>query len=820
MRGVPYAFLGRKTAVNTNSITINGKPTLIIAGEIHYFRLAPNTWEDRILKLKAAGANTVSTYVPWLCHEPEAGKFDFGEINSWYDLESFIQLCEKNGMYFIVRPGPFIMAEMKNEGLPYWLYDRYPEAIPVGWKGRKSPTATLDYLSPGYLESVQRWYGKIGSIVKSHLISQGGNIIAVQLDNEVGMLSWVSNTPDFTNHFCAGFKQWLQRTYDDKGLISRYGFSPEKMQGLTWMTNPAEKYANALRLDVSQYSRQRYAQYIAILREYAQLAGMTQVPFIVNVHGTGGGRGYTFPIGISQLTDAFTQGTDIIPGTDIYFGDLKVSNFSDLYLINEFMKAVKKDGQSLGSMEFNCGDGDFGDNLGERLSVSAADLKARLCVAQDNKFLNYYLFAGGSNPELANPVHDGNDRIAITGEKHGFAAPVSPNGKLNYTLQRTAESIQTMQAVAPQLAVAQEEYDGVSFGYISDYYVTEFCPPNSHASREMIENITRYRDGDGWNLAAKSLLLMNYRFNAIDLRRQVIAPKENPALVLSLAEYLSRDLQEKLVKYLHDGGKLFIFGMLPRYDELGHSCTVLIDAMGLSYVKTQKDSVHYYLSVVGHGMAADTPEIRTNYTQLFTQRTGETLFTEKESDLSCGAQVDVGGGTVFFLTAAYHSDFNFYRTLFERQGIYPHFRTDFDDIGILMLTSKMQKGRIIHLLNLDDFTKRFHILNDKQHLLDGNEVTLAPQRGLILLQECLIGDTMIRWATGELFQAKPGELVFRCFGEHLVIKLAGQKNISAIEPYEVSYVGSDTVVRVVPDNSLAHLRVSERQNEKRDNDEV
>ena len=65
-------------------------------------------------------------------------------------MGGFIDLCRENDLYFIARPGPFIMAEIKNEGIPHWVYERHPEIVPVGWDGRPATTPTVDYLAPNF----------------------------------------------------------------------------------------------------------------------------------------------------------------------------------------------------------------------------------------------------------------------------------------------------------------------------------------------------------------------------------------------------------------------------------------------------------------------------------------------------------------------------------------------------------------------------------------------------------------------------------------------------------------------------------------------
>ncbi|HYH13321.1 MAG TPA: beta-galactosidase, partial [Thermomicrobiales bacterium] len=179
--------------VERKQLLVDGQPRILISGEVHYYRLPRDAWEDRVLKLKAAGGTTVASYIPWLCHELPDRSLDLdGHTRPELDLGAFIDLCHRHGLFFIARPGPFIMAEMKNEGIPYRIYTEIPEAVPVGWDGEPAPTKTLDYLAPRFLEAVDGWYAGVMAVLAPRLIKNGGNIIAVQLDNEVGMLSWVS----------------------------------------------------------------------------------------------------------------------------------------------------------------------------------------------------------------------------------------------------------------------------------------------------------------------------------------------------------------------------------------------------------------------------------------------------------------------------------------------------------------------------------------------------------------------------------------------------------------------------------------------------
>ena len=97
---------------------LNGEKIKIISGSIHYFRVVPEYWRDRLLKLKAMGCNTVETYIAWNMHERRKGEFTFSGI---CDVERFVRMAQELGLYVILRPAPYICAEWEFGGLPAWL---------------------------------------------------------------------------------------------------------------------------------------------------------------------------------------------------------------------------------------------------------------------------------------------------------------------------------------------------------------------------------------------------------------------------------------------------------------------------------------------------------------------------------------------------------------------------------------------------------------------------------------------------------------------------------------------------------------------------
>ena len=144
----------------------NGKPFFGISGEFHYSRMPETRWEDELIKMKMCGINVVTSYVFWIHHEEEEGRFDFSGRR---DIRRFVELCAKHGLYVILRVGPFAHGEVRNGGLPDWLY------------GKPFEVRTLN---EGFLYYTGRFYSQIGQQTEGLFYKDGGPIIGVQIDNE------------------------------------------------------------------------------------------------------------------------------------------------------------------------------------------------------------------------------------------------------------------------------------------------------------------------------------------------------------------------------------------------------------------------------------------------------------------------------------------------------------------------------------------------------------------------------------------------------------------------------------------------------------
>ncbi|XP_039109723.1 beta-galactosidase-1-like protein 3 isoform X2 [Hyaena hyaena] len=172
----PLKLMDRSVGLQTESrvgskpyFTLGGHKFLIFGGSIHYFRVPREYWRDRLLKLKACGFNTLTTYVPWNLHEPQRGKFDFsGNL----DLEAFVLMAAEIGLWVILRPGPYICSEIDLGGLPSWLL--------------QDPEMILRTTYKGFVEAVNKYFDHLISRIVPLQYCKRGPIIAVQVENEYG----------------------------------------------------------------------------------------------------------------------------------------------------------------------------------------------------------------------------------------------------------------------------------------------------------------------------------------------------------------------------------------------------------------------------------------------------------------------------------------------------------------------------------------------------------------------------------------------------------------------------------------------------------
>ncbi|GJJ03233.1 beta-galactosidase [Duganella rhizosphaerae] len=172
--GIMMAALGAQAAVPHFSVAgdhfeLDGKPYVIRAGEMHYARIPRAFWRERLQQVRAMGLNTVTTYVFWNLHEPEPGRFDFSDN---LDLAAFIRTAREVGLNVVLRPGPYVCAELDFGGFPAWLL--------------RTPGLRVRSMDPRFLEATARYFKRVAQEVAPLLSTRGGPILMTQVENEYG----------------------------------------------------------------------------------------------------------------------------------------------------------------------------------------------------------------------------------------------------------------------------------------------------------------------------------------------------------------------------------------------------------------------------------------------------------------------------------------------------------------------------------------------------------------------------------------------------------------------------------------------------------
>ncbi|MFE1546224.1 beta-galactosidase [Streptomyces sp. NPDC058718] len=155
--------------IDEGGFTLDGEPFRLLSGGLHYFRVHPDQWADRLRKARLMGLNTVETYVPWNLHQPRPDRFT---LDGGLDLPRFLDLAAAEGLYVLLRPGPYICAEWEGGGIPSWLL--------------AEPDIQLRSRDPRFLAAVDDYLERLLTPLRPYLASQGGPVLAVQVENEYG----------------------------------------------------------------------------------------------------------------------------------------------------------------------------------------------------------------------------------------------------------------------------------------------------------------------------------------------------------------------------------------------------------------------------------------------------------------------------------------------------------------------------------------------------------------------------------------------------------------------------------------------------------
>jgi beta-galactosidase len=561
---------------DSRSFLADGRRVFLIAGEQHYFRVPRNGWRDRLEKLKAAGANAVATYVPWLLHEPEEGRFDFSTPGM--DVERFLDLCAEVGLWTIVRPGPYQYSELLNGGLPSWLLRDYPGIKACRVDGAPFSTKlSVSYLHPVFLEKVRRWFEVVVPRLASRQVGRGGAVAALQIDNELmGIHEWFGSWDYHPEALGIGredgrWRDFLQARY---GSLNALSDAWEIRVGSWSEARPIDKTRAGTRAgqrrfkDFHDFYFDACATYLGLLQDWVRESGI-EVPVI---HNSGGpGMNAYFEAAVNRLGKGFLLGSDHYYNLGLDWGD--GTHPTPKYASKVFysLEMLRHLGMPPCVLEMPGGSAvDFPPILGN--DIECAYLTN---LAYGMKGYNIYVHAGGYNPPGAGdpdsgmPVYD-------------YGAAISPEGELR-ELYHVQKRVAALIHAHPWLPDARRVTD-CRLGMVREY-----ARAAHYGTGEPELGTSGYA---AWTLMRKGLMMTSF---CASLSPGMTAMEDDDwvhdtstPLMMACADALDRRIQQRLVAFLDHGGQLLMAPGLPSLDQDFMPCSVLADYLGAEVAPLRK----------------------------------------------------------------------------------------------------------------------------------------------------------------------------------------------------------------------------------------
>ena len=561
--------------ITKDGFRLNDNDFFIFSGEIHYFRIPKKLWKLHLAKLKEANCNAVSFYIPWCWHEYEDNKFDFtGDSRAERDLIGFLNLCYEMGLYVIVKPGPYILAEYKRNGLPEWLFEKYPEVQALDKDNNIHPLKMTSYMNPVYLKYAKRWYKNVMPIIEKYQISNDKMIIMMQLCNEIAFYYWFSAEGDYNRGCIKHYHDFLKRNYGDIAKLNKvYQTNYEKFSEVK---APSEKVKN--KKDYLKYRdwhlfyRWYYAAYLIHLLKEARSFKIT-IPAFHNLPGWIDGRALEYPVNIIMYDELGNLCPEIMLGVDHIPEAVDFRNMHDDLICNEVVRALQGHRYPVLGIEMQAGS----RHHKTRVYANELNLFYKACLAHGMKGMNFYMFSQGVNPPRKGdlgPVFYWQTPLDVKGEQSDLYEVIRNLGKF---IKTHGENL-----------INVNKHAEICVGLYRPYYHTEFTIPAFGKRKMDVSDLglsydpKRLRDQVLFDGLLRSLQVLNEDFIIEDIQAAALErlKKYKQLWIISL-DYMDKDTQKKLADYVKGGGHLIIMPTFPNKDLDLNDCAYLEGECGI-----------------------------------------------------------------------------------------------------------------------------------------------------------------------------------------------------------------------------------------------
>ena len=539
-------------------------PLYVNSGEFHYFRVPKQDWRRRMELFKEAGGNCIATYIPWVIHEPEEGRFVFGD-RDFNDLEGFLNTAREVGLHVVARPGPYQYSELMYAGLPHWLCDKYPDLLARDIKGDPLRFYSVSYLHPRFIETARIWFDKVCPIIARHTVSRGGSIAFAQVDNElIGIHIWYGSM-DY-NAETMGFGKPEGRFTGF--LANRYG-TIERLNGAygtdkTKFEDVPPPPMRGLESDQELRRRKDYFEfYLGTVSEYAAtLAGWLR------------GHGVDVPIihnsACPEMNSLFRElpgavGGEFLLGSDHYYNldqNWPQNNPTPQYARRTFFSFEMLRLMGFPPTVFEMPGGSASDWPPVTPEDAKTCYMANLALGM--KGHNYYIFTGGPNPE----------GVGSTTDMYDYGAAIGADGAIR-KLYHVQKEFGLFIKDRSWLAEAEREHD---CRIALDWTMTR-AHHYWHA-----RGIAPLHSPEAWKYLLNGPLTTAFCASLspvfCDLDRDDWTLDRSTPVIFVCSSVMSMSKQERIVRFLRSGGKALILPVLPEQDEAWNECGVLHAFLG------------------------------------------------------------------------------------------------------------------------------------------------------------------------------------------------------------------------------------------------
>ena len=543
-----------------DGFTIDGARRLMYSGEFHYFRVPKADWRRRLRLWRAAGGNTIATYVPWLIHEPEEGTFDL-DI-----LREFLQVVADEGLDLVVRPGAYQYSELMNDGLPGWLLRDYPQVLARDKQGKPFRSCSISYQHPLLLEKVENYFAQVCPLLAEYTQAHGGPIVCTQLDNELfGIHCWFGGLDYHPETFGFGredgrYATYLRRRFKEvAALNARYGTKHRRFGEFGVADEPKEGLGAFLwNRDYFDFYTEQGIDYLGTLMSLMRKYGIdTQF-----CHNSASPRLDSWFLGANEAL-----GPDFMLGSDHYYclnQTWAQNNPTPQYFVLMFLSCemLRLMGNPPCVLEFPFG------SCSDFPAITPQDMGAAfyLHLAMGMQGLNGYIYTGGPNMP----------GTGVTTDIYDYIAPVAADGKVRPTyhelkrigkfLEANKEIMTAEPAVDFQVLMPWRAARG------NAPFLKAFDLPGTLRPTRLWE--TTVRQGLVTSAFAAGLLpqFVNGAAEA-DINKVLIMPCDGT---------MAAKEQRALLSFVKAGGRVLCLPLLPQYDEDYQPCTILADGLKLA----------------------------------------------------------------------------------------------------------------------------------------------------------------------------------------------------------------------------------------------